>query len=89
MSKKTKMETKYFEWTDEEDALLSALKCLNFMLLTIPDLEAWAYGEAQAVKKKLKQNKFTKEELVDYVKQTTVDLCSNSPRFKNIFYTLK
>lgn len=64
-----------FEWANEQDTMLSALECLNIVMLDNAELmEDSALAEAQLVKRRIeKKNLVTKEEITDFLKQATID----------------
>lgn len=66
------MKKQYYEWTDEVEAMRSALRVINGLLLKTPDLEESARDEAKRVKKQLP--KLDKSELIDALMQATIDL---------------
>ena len=62
------------DWTNPDSAMLDALRALNIILLESKNLEECALAEAKTVKTRLDLNDITRPELVDYLKQASIDL---------------
>lgn len=60
--------------TNINSAMLDALRALNIILLESKGLEETALIEAKIVKARLDINDLTNAELIDYLKQASIDL---------------
>lgn len=67
-----------YDWTDEVDAIKSALEIINGLILGLPKCEEMALDEAKTVKHRLTTENLGKEALVDYLKQATIDYKNNA-----------
>lgn len=72
------------EWTDDLDAMVSALIILNRLILNLPECEESARNEAERVKRKFKSWQLDKDRaaIVDHLKQATIDYEANAKRQK-------
>ena len=71
------------EHTNDFDSMVSALTALNNELLKIENLEETAYNEARNVKVYLDQCTLSRVEVVDYLKQASIDLITARQRNTN------